>query len=157
MNYHILIIDLQNKYMFLYLLGKKYYYGNEPQKDYKKAFGLFSQAQKINAQAKYYLAKMYLFGYGVEENEKLSENLIDEAVRMKGKEAIEFIFNYNANIVKLMQEFKLDKNIAKEIVKRLDYLSAGNIRNIVKKEDGILDVETQENLHYLMTTSDLIN
>lgn len=137
----------------LVLLGEKYYYGNETQKDYKKAFELFSQVQKTNAQAKYYLAKMYLFGYGVEENEKLSENLIDEAVRMKGKDAIEFIFNYNANMVKLMQEFNLDKDIAKEIVEKLDSLNAGNIKNIVQNEDEIIDVETQEDGHYFFKCS----
>lgn len=141
------------KYNKITLLGKKFYYGKGINQDYIKAYELFSQVQETNAQAKYYLSKMYLFGYGVEEDEKMGENLIDEAVRMRSKEAIEFLFFYNENMVKLMQEFKLDKSIAKEILKKLDSLNVQNIKNIVQKGEGSIDVETQENVHYLISTS----
>ena len=144
---------IKAKYNKISLIGKMHYYGKGINKDYTKAFGLFSQVQETNAQAKFYLSKMYLFGYGVEEDEKMGENLIDEAVRMRSKEAIEFLFFYNANMVKLIQELNLEKNCAKKIMKFIDSLNVEKIKNITQKEKGVIDIEFEENKHYQVKLS----
>ncbi len=71
-----------------YLLGIKFYYGNEVAKDYKKAFDYFiKSAQLGNDKAMNKVGECYEFGTGVKKDPKLAVDWYNKAIEFGNSDA----------------------------------------------------------------------
>lgn len=80
------------------LLGEMYYFGKGTEKDYKKAYECFVEAEYAEENAKFYLAEMYMNGYGIEKNEEKAKELLKQAVDKKNTKAIKYVIENNIKL-----------------------------------------------------------
>ncbi len=91
---------------FMFSIGFSFYTGEELEEDYKKAFKWFEKASnKNNLAGKYYLAKCYTYGNGVEINHRKAISFFNEAIK-KG---------YNGKTESKTSWWQLKKNVYNKI------------------------------------------
>ena len=109
-----------------YELAKNFYYGEDSEQDYEKAYSLFNELVEENndENAKFFIAEMYYWGQYVEQDYEKAYNLFSELAK-NGDEEAEFyiatMYYYGEYVEK---NYKKTYEMCSKLVKKYEHIDA---------------------------------